>query len=151
MVRGGLVGSVQEAFELWLASGRPAFVPRIGPDAATVVQTIHDAGGLASFAHPGVTNRNDLVAPLAERGLDAIEVYHSDHTLEDTTAYRRLAARFGLLVTGGSDFHGDNPAKPESTFAKATVDRRARRSIFGAISLPPSDFAALEQRSRVTH
>ena len=43
MVRGGHVGSVQAAFELWLASGRPAFVPRIGPDAATVVETIHDA------------------------------------------------------------------------------------------------------------
>jgi predicted metal-dependent phosphoesterase TrpH len=141
MVRGGLVGSVQEAFELWLASGRPAFVPRIGPDAATVVATIHDAGGLASFAHPGVTNRNDLVAPLAERGLDAIEVYHSDHSQEDTTAYRRLAATLGLLVTGGSDFHGDNSSKPE----------RARRSTFGAIGLPPADFAALEQRSRVTH
>lgn len=141
MVRGGLVGSVQEAFELWLASGRPAFVPRIGPDAATVVATIHDAGGLASFAHPGVTNRNDLIAPLAERGLDAIEVYHSDHSQEDTTAYRRVAARLGLLVTGGSDFHGDDSTKPE----------RARRSMFGAISLPPSDFAALEQRSRVTH
>jgi predicted metal-dependent phosphoesterase TrpH len=141
MVRSGLVGSVQEAFELWLASGRPAFVPRIGPDAATVVDTIHDAGGLASFAHPGVTNRNDLIAPLAERGLDAIEVYHSDHTQEDTTAYRRVAARLGLLVTGGSDFHGEDPAKPE----------RARRAIFGAIGLPPADFLALEQRSRVTH
>lgn len=141
MVRGGHVGSVQEAFELWLASGRPGFVPRIGPSAAAVVEIIHNAGGLASFAHPGVTRRDDLVEPLAERGLDAIEVYHSDHTQEDTTVYRRLAARLGLLVSGGSDFHGDDPSKPE----------RARRSIFGAIGLPPSDFLALEQRSKVTH
>jgi predicted metal-dependent phosphoesterase TrpH len=140
-VRGGHVGSVQAAFELWLASGRPAFVPRIGPDAATVVETIHNAGGLASFAHPGVTGRDDLIAPLAARGLDAIEVYHSDHTQEDTTAYRRLAERFGLLVTGGSDFHGEDASKPE----------RARRAIFGAIALPPSDFLALEQRSKVSH
>jgi predicted metal-dependent phosphoesterase TrpH len=141
MVRSGHVNSVQEAFELWLASGRPGFVPRIGPNTATVVEIIHNAGGLASFAHPGVTKRDDLIAPLAERGLDAIEVYHSDHTQEDTTAYRRLAARLGLLVTGGSDFHGEDASKPE----------RARRALFGAISLPPPDFLALEQRSRVTH
>ncbi|HWI16273.1 MAG TPA: PHP domain-containing protein, partial [Vicinamibacterales bacterium] len=139
MVRAGHVPSVQAAFELWLAAGRPAFVPRIGPNAATVIETIHGAGGLASFAHPGVTKRDDLIAPLADRGLDAIEVYHSDHTQEDTTAYRRLAARLGLLVSGGSDFHGDDPSKPE----------RVRRAIFGAIGLPPTDFLALEQRSRV--
>jgi predicted metal-dependent phosphoesterase TrpH len=151
MVRGGHVASVQEAFELWLAAGRPGFVPRIGPDTAAVVETIHQAGGLASFAHPGVTKRDDLIAPLAERGLDAIEVYHSDHTQEDTTAYRRLAARLGLLVTGGSDFHGEDASKPESAFAKAMVDKRARRAIFGAISLPRADFLALEQRSKVTH
>lgn len=141
MVRGGHVGSVQEAFELWLASGRPGFVPRLGPNTATVVDIIHQAGGLASFAHPGVTKRDDLIEPLASCGLDAIEVYHSDHTQEDTTAYRRQAARLGLLVTGGSDFHGEDASKPE----------RARRAIFGAIGLPPSDFVALEQRSRVTH
>ncbi len=141
MVRGGHVASVQEAFELWLASGRPGFVPRIGPNTATVVEVIHQAGGLASFAHPGVTKRDDLIEPLANSGLDAIEVYHSDHTQEDTTAYRRQAARLGLLVTGGSDFHGEDASKPE----------RARRAIFGAIGLPPSDFLALEQRSRVTH
>jgi len=141
MVRGGHVGSVQEAFEVWLASGRPGFVPRIGPNTVAVVEMIHGAGGLASFAHPGVTRRDDLIAPLADRGLDAIEVYHSDHSQEDTTAYRRLAERLGLLVTGGSDFHGEDASKPE----------RARRSLFGAISLPPSDFLALEQRSRVTH
>lgn len=151
MVRGGHVGSVQEAFELWLASGRPGFVPRIGPNTAAVVEIIHTAGGLASFAHPGVTKRDDLIEPLAGRGLDAIEVYHSDHTQEDTTAYRRLAARFGLLVTGGSDFHGEDTAHPGSQLAKAVADKRARRSIFGAIGLPPADFLALEQRSKVTH
>lgn len=150
MVRSGHVGSVQEAFELWLASGRPGFVPRTGPDSAAVVEIIHNAGGLASFAHPGVTKRDDLIAPLAERGLDAIEVYHSDHTQEDTTAYRRLAARLGLLVTGGSDFHGEDASQPDSA-ARAAADRRARRALFGAICLPPADFLALEQRSRVRH
>lgn len=150
MLRGGHVGSVQEAFELWLESGRPGFVPRIGPSTAAVVEIIHDAGGLASFAHPGVTRRDDLIEPLAGRGLDAIEVYHSDHTQEDTMAYRRQAARLGLLVTGGSDFHGEDPPRPETPSTRAVTNRRARRSTLGAIGLPPSDFLALEQRSRLS-
>ena len=135
----GYVASVQEAFDLWLASGRPAFVPRTGPSPATVVKAIHDAGGIASFAHPGVTKRDDLVAPLADQGLDAVEVYHSDHTAEDVTAYKRMAARFGILVSGGSDFHGADAGKPE----------RAPRAVLGAVVLPQSDFELLESKSRL--
>ena len=71
---------------------------------------------MASFAHPGVTKRDELIAPLVDRGLDAIEVYHSDHTPEDVIEYRGLATRLGVLVTGGSDFHGD--ADPEAGAAR---------------------------------
>jgi predicted metal-dependent phosphoesterase TrpH len=134
LVRAGYLSTVQDAFDLWLASGQPAYVPRTGPSPADVVKAIHDARGIASFAHPGVTQRDDLVAPLVEVGLDAIEVYHSDHTPEDTAAYRRLAARLGILVTGGSDFHGENPDEP----------MRAQRSVLGAVVLPQADFDALQ-------
>ena len=136
LVRAGYLSSVQDAFDLWLASGQPAYVPRTGPSPADVVKAIHDAHGIASFAHPGVTERDDLVAPLAEIGLDAIEAYHSDHTPEDTLAYRRMAARLGILITGGSDFHGENPDEP----------MREQRSVLGAVVLPKEDFAALEYR-----
>jgi 3',5'-nucleoside bisphosphate phosphatase len=137
LVRTGVVDSVQQAFELWLATGRPGFVPRTGPSPATVIDTIHSAGGVASFAHPGVTNRDDLIAPLVDRGLDAIEVYHSDHTPEDVTVYRGMAIRFNALISGGSDFHGDDPGKPG----------RPHRSTFGVVCLPPEALAALEQRA----
>jgi len=145
LVRAGLVASVQDAFELWLATGRPAFVPRTGPSPADVVTTIHDAGGVASFAHPGVTRRDDLVAPLAEMGLDAIEVYHSDHSAEDITTYKRMAVRLGILVSGGSDFHGEDPA-----FARVTAGKpggRTHRSTLGVVSLPHPDFHALELKA----
>jgi 3',5'-nucleoside bisphosphate phosphatase len=138
LVRAGYLSSVQDAFDLWLASGQPAYVPRSGPGPADAVKAIHDAGGLASFAHPGVTERDELLGPLAESGLDAIEVYHSDHSPEDTATYRRMAARLKLLVTGGSDFHGENPDEPE----------RAHRTVLGAVVLPPHDFDALESRLR---
>jgi predicted metal-dependent phosphoesterase TrpH len=136
MVRAGHAGSVQEAFDVWLATGRAAFVPRTGPDPAEVIGVIHDAGGVASFAHPGVTKRDDLIEPLVSRGLDAIEVYHSDHGPEDIAAYRRMAQRFGALMSGGSDFHGDD-GKPE----------RAHRAVFGVVVLPPADFARLEEKA----
>ena len=137
LVRAGQVPSVQDAFDLWLATGRPGFVPRSGPSPSQVIDAIHDAGGVASFAHPGVTRRDDLIPTLADHGLDAVEVYHSDHTVEDTATYRRMAARLGILVSGGSDFHGDTPGKPE----------RAHRAIFGAVVLPQPDFDALESKA----
>ncbi len=138
MVNAGLVASVQEAFDMWLASGRPAFVPRTGPSPAEVVDAIHAAGGIASMAHPGVTQRDELIAPLAARGLDAIEVFHSDHTPDAQAHYQRVAARLHLLVSGGSDFHGEDATKPG----------RPQRSRLGAVVLPPADFAALEERAR---
>jgi predicted metal-dependent phosphoesterase TrpH len=141
LVRAGYVTSVQEAFELWLTPGRPGFVARIGPSPAAVVETIQQAGGVASMAHPGVTRRDELIAPLADRGLDAIEVYHSDHTAEDVTAYRHLATRLNLLISGGSDFHGD-----DSSSAKPA---RPHRSTFGVVQLPADDFAALAAKSQL--
>ena len=139
LVSAGHVSSVQEAFERWLATGLPAFVPRTGPSPATVVGMVHSAGGVVSFAHPGVTRRDELIRPLAGHGLDAIEVYHSDHLPEDVQQYRGLAQRLGVLVSGGSDFHGEDPHAPAER-------SRARRSTLGAVMLPPDDFAALERR-----
>jgi predicted metal-dependent phosphoesterase TrpH len=143
LVKAGHVPSVQDAFDRWLATGRPAFVPRTGPSPLDVITTIHDAGGVASFAHPGVTRRDELIGPLVEQGLDAIEVYHSDHTPEDVVAYRGLAMRLGALVSGGSDFHGEDAAG-------TTGDKAARpqRSTLGAITLPAEDLAALERKIR---
>jgi predicted metal-dependent phosphoesterase TrpH len=139
LVRAGYVKSVQEAFDKWLATGRPAFISRTGPSPAVIVDAIHEAGGVASMAHPGVTRRDELIGPLAEHGLDAIEVYHSDHSPEDQQHYQRIARRRNLLVSGGSDFHGDDPAM---------VPGRAKRGVLGVVSLPPADFAVLEERSR---
>jgi 3',5'-nucleoside bisphosphate phosphatase len=140
LVRAGHVQSVQEAFDKWLATGRPGFVPRTGPSPADVVETIHAAGGIASFAHPGVTNRDDLIASLVDRGLDAIEVYHSDHTPEQVMGYKGLAMRHHLLVSGGSDFHGEDPHQP---------GERSHRSTLGRITLPPDAFEALEATARL--
>jgi predicted metal-dependent phosphoesterase TrpH len=138
LVAAGYVASVQEAFDRFLATGRPAFVPRTGCSPTDVVDAIHAAGGLASFAHPGVTCKDELIAPLAARGLDAIEACHSDHPPGTEAHYRTLASLFGLVVTGGSDFHGESAAVGSG---------RERRAMLGDVHLPAEDFAALEARA----
>lgn len=103
----GHVGSVQEAFDRWLAYGRPGFVPRTGVSPEAAIGVIHDAGGLASLAHPGKLGLEARLRSLAEAGLDAVEVFHPDHDESLRERYRILARDLGLCATGGSDFHGD--------------------------------------------
>jgi predicted metal-dependent phosphoesterase TrpH len=135
LVAAGHARSLQDAFDRWIAEGRPGYVPRTGIAPDAVVAIIHEAGGLASLAHPGVTRRDGMLAEWAAAGLDAIEVYHSDHGPADQARYLDQAAALGLLVTGGSDFHGDEAGSA-----------RAERRVIGGVTLPAADFAALEAR-----
>ena len=105
MVAAGHVKDMHQAFDRWLGTNRPAFVPRTGPTPAEAVAIVHAAAGVASMAHPGRTQLDEQIAPLREAGLDAIEVYHSDHDAAAVAKYSALARQLGLLVTGGSDFH----------------------------------------------
>lgn len=107
LVAGGHTADVNEAFDRWLSPGRPAFVPRVAADPPEVFQRIHDAGGIASLAHPVLMKRDDRIAGYAAAGLDALEVYHTNHDAAATARYLALAARLNLAVTGGSDYHGD--------------------------------------------
>lgn len=108
LVDAGYVPSVAEAFNRWLAFGKPAFVPRIGPTPEDVFGCIHDAGGIASLAHPVLLKHDDWIPTYVDAGLTAIEVYHSDHDAAATARYLALARQYGLLVTGGSDFHAED-------------------------------------------
>lgn len=107
LVAAGHAVDTNDAFERWLGRGRPGFVPRGGATAEEVIAIIHEAGGLASLAHPGVTQVDARLAALRDAGLDALEAYHSDHDLDTRDRYLRLARDLRLLVTGGSDYHGD--------------------------------------------
>jgi len=107
LVASGHVATTGEAFEKYLKTGAPAFVPRVGPTPAETFEQIHAADGIASLAHPGLLKRDDLIGGFAAEGLDALEAYHSKHSDEDTARYLALAAQHGLGVSGGSDYHGD--------------------------------------------
>ena len=107
----GVVASAKEAFDLWLADGRPAYVPRELPTPSAAMQWIREAKGLPVLAHPTWVKPTDgtltdLVRQLKADGLDGVEVHYSTHTPRQTREYLALAKQLDLLVTGGSDFHG---------------------------------------------
>lgn len=128
MMDAGHVTTLEEAFARWLGRDCPAFVPRTGASPEAVIHTIHAARGVASLAHPGRTRIDDRLAALRDAGLDALEAFHSDHTPDERHRYVNVASTLGLLVTGGSDFHGD-PARPIAP---------------GSTSLPEECWAALQ-------
>jgi len=107
MIAAGYVADSNEAFDRWLATGRPAFVPRAGAPPEDVIAIVHAAGGLVSLAHPGQTAVDARISAYAKGGLDALEAFHPDHDRASTNRYREVASQLTLLVTGGSDFHGD--------------------------------------------
>ncbi len=128
LVQAGWVASVSEAFERWLGQDCPAFVPREGPSCEAVIAALHRAQGLASLAHPGKTRIDDRISALCDAGLDAIEVYHSDHAPALVTRYMRMTVELGVLATGGSDFHGD-PAQGRSPGSCVLPDDAWRRLV----------------------
>ena len=123
LVRKGYVHSVRQAFDLYLGKSGKAYVnlPRILPEEA--IAWIHDAGGAAVLAHPGLYKDDEMVRQLISAGLDGIEVYHSDHTRQDEQKYKEMAERYHLIGTGGSDFHGErNGAAFHGPIGARTVD-----------------------------
>ncbi len=112
MVKKGFVESFDQAFDQFLATGRPAHVDKERLSCQAAITLILDAGGLPVLAHPGLIDPGDnrsikpLVTALADMGLKGIEVYYTDHSEEQTDYFAALAAQKGLFSTGGSDFHG---------------------------------------------
>ncbi|MEK8213266.1 PHP domain-containing protein [Paenibacillus sp. FSL L8-0463] len=107
LVRLGAAADMREAFDKYLATGAAAYVspPRITPELAC--EWIIEAGGTPVLAHPGIYGDDELVRGILTRSsLRGIEAYHSDHTPADEERYLAMAQQFGLVVTGGSDFHG---------------------------------------------
>lgn len=131
LVKAGHVADMRQAFDQLIGQGKPAFVARCGACPADVIAIINRASGVASLAHPGLLKRDDLIPGMIDAGLTAIEAFHSEHDTATTEHYLRLAERHGILVTGGSDYHGE---------------RERRRAAFGTIGLPHESFEKLKAR-----
>ncbi len=107
LVEQGHAEDTSDAFRRLIGRGRPHYVPKPVAEPEMVVRTIVEAGGLPVLAHPGITGVDGLIPQLVSVGLRGIEAYHGEHTPEQCGYYASIAAEHGLLVTGGSDFHGE--------------------------------------------
>jgi predicted metal-dependent phosphoesterase TrpH len=109
----GHVKSRKAAFDMLLAKGRPAYVERYRYTASECIELIRRAGGVSVLAHPATIYMPEdqlkaLVRELREQGLGGIEAYYAEHHPENIARFRGWAEEFGLICTGGTDFHGGN-------------------------------------------
>ena len=132
LVAAGHARNVQDAFDRFLADGRPAFISREGAPPAEVVALLKRSGGVASFAHPGKLGLDVVLPGLAAAGLTGLEVFHPDHDPEAIQKYAVIAEALNLAPTGGSDYHG-----PQS----------GRAECLGVVGLDTAAYAALVARA----
>ena len=112
LVKHGFCGSVDEAFSRFLRRGATAWVPKTNVDYREGIELIHQAGGLAVMAHPGLNKIDHLIPDLVKAGLDGLECWHTRHPKSTAKRYREMAERYGLIITGGSDCHGTGRGHP---------------------------------------
>lgn len=133
MVRRGYVETVREAFDRFLAAGKPAYVPHRKLVPAEACGIIRRAGGLAVMAHPGFNpDPEAMIRGLAAAGLlDGVECYYAEHSPEQTARFVALCRALDLVPTGGSDFHGP----------------RVRAAVLGQPPVPRAAWDALRRRA----
>ena len=134
MVRQGYVATVAEAFEHYLHRDGPAHVPRFKVTPEEAMRLIHEAGGVAVLAHPlGIV---DVIGWLAGKGLDGLEAYYPDYSPEVSEQLAAISQRYGMIATGGSDYHGP------------TVSPGVE---IGCVDVPEEVVAALVERRQSLH
>lgn len=136
LVEAGYVATLAEAFDRFLGRDRPAYVEgmRLSPEAA--VRLVRAAGGLPVLAHPSfVTDPEATVAALVPEGLAGVEVFYRGYGEEERDRFATLARRHGLLLTGGSDFHGTGNW-PEEGPGTVDVPWSVVEALFAAVGQP---------------
>lgn len=144
LLKKGVVKSMDEAFEKYLGKGKPAYIDKRRLSSRESIQRIREAGGVAVVAHPkqmrlDEAGLNQEFQRLVDEGLGGIEAYNSCQTANEASLYKRLAKRFNLLVTGGSDFHGANKPDVELGYLGEGAElgyeavERMRQSLRGSV------------------
>ena len=142
MVKAGYVKTLDEAFDRFLKKGRPAWVPKSKISALEAVELVHQAGGLAVMAHPGLNRTDSIIPALVAAGLDGIECFHTKHSTAMSERYLEIADKYNLLVTGGSDCHGFSKGKPLIGTVKLPYEHIEKMKERRAKRMPASATAA---------
>ncbi|MBI4559476.1 MAG: PHP domain-containing protein [Candidatus Hydrogenedentes bacterium] len=109
----GYAKTVQEAFDKYIGAGRKAYAAKVVVSCAEAIELIHEAGGLAFLAHPGIIGSRKIIPHLLTLPFDGLEAYHAKHSPGQVAGFLDLAKEKGLLIAGGSDCHGHAKDKPE--------------------------------------
>ena len=131
MVRAGHAADVRDAFGRYLSPGRPGYVSRWRPAAGDVIAFAHAARGITTLAHP-CRYRTVPLQALVLAGIDAVEAVHPSCAEAQTAALHAAAVAAGLLITGGSDFHGKADDQPLGTYVLAGDEFDRLRARLGA-------------------
>lgn len=139
MVAHGYVKTVRQAFDKYLAAGRPGHVPRkkLAPEDA--VRLIRRAAGVPVFAHPGLASRDELIPGLIAAGLMGIECYYTEHSAQQRATYLQICKEQDLVATGGSDFHG--PQVRAATLGSPSVPMAAVEALRAKAALARASLA----------
>lgn len=106
LLRAGHVNSFDEAFQRFIGFHGPAYVPKDNMTPKEAIELIHEAGGVAVLAHPGISNAGKHIEEFIRYGLDGIEAYHPNHNGRLIKNYMNYAEKNNIIATGGSDYHG---------------------------------------------
>ncbi len=144
LIEAGYATSVNEAFDLYLSPGRPGYIPRYKLSAEDAVRLIKSARGVPALAHPAQIPdlEESVLAPLVIAGLQGLECYYGQYEPEEVERLLRLADAYGLLPTGGSDYHGPNmhPTPLGGRYVPEAAYERLRRCGEFNHKLPPTPF-----------
>lgn len=106
LVEKGYVKSIEEAFNLYLNRGQPGYVEKVAPNVKMTINIIHNLGGIAVLAHPGLLKNKTIIKYCINNNIDGIEAIHWKHKPEDIRYLLNIAEKNNLIITGGSDCHG---------------------------------------------
>ncbi|MBM7623277.1 PHP domain-containing protein [Sporohalobacter salinus] len=107
IVEKGYVTQISEAFDKYIGRGCPGYASRYKLTPTRAIELIRTAGGIPVLAHPALLGGDELIPEFIDAGLAGIEVYHSEHSQSDVEHYKNLAQKYGMVITGGSDCHGE--------------------------------------------
>jgi predicted metal-dependent phosphoesterase TrpH/ribosomal protein S18 acetylase RimI-like enzyme len=147
MIAAGYATSIEDAFNRHLSKGRPAYVPRLGLNAIESIKAIRSAGGLASLAHFSEAPEHlGFIRELIDAGLNGLEVYYRAYEPAVVESLRQVAVDLRLVMTGGTDFHGDRESYAEAhaeLYVPDEVERGLRDGLRRSARLRPDDLADL--------
>ena len=121
--------NIKDAFEKYIGRGKAAYVPRYKFQPREAIELIHQAGGVAVLAHPGLLIRTKHIEEIIKMGIEGLEVFYPEHKPEQINIFMNLCHENNLFITGGSDFHGYDSPENRGLLGSSGISQEALNNI----------------------